>query len=680
MEKMRMESKDGAQLNVEKIATLFPNCVTEAKGVDGKLHKVINFDLLHQVLSSGTTEGNEAYEFTWVGKKSSIVEANKPIRMTLRPCIDKSVNWDSTENLYIEGDNLDVLKLLQESYMSKIKVIYIDPPYNTGSDAFIYPDNFVMDEDEYEDGIGLYDEFGNRLFKENPRSNPRFHSLWLSMMYSRLLLCRNLLADEGAIFIHIDEGELFNLKQIADEVFGASNFCNMISIKTKVAGVSGSYMGKSLQNNTEYILFYAKNSNKLLIDKMPKKRQELMDFIQSYSDEGKSWKYTSVLVSVGDREYVKTITAGNGDEIRIYTHSNYVIKSINQVAENEFGGDLKKAYYSYINQVFRTTNAQTSIRTRVIQESAEITSELISIDYIPTKGRNAGQVTTVYYKDRIRNMVAYLKEVVSVEKDGIYKLDNAGNLWDDINYNNLANEAGLTFPNGQKPVQLLSRLIDMIDCKDGIVLDFFSGSSTTAHATMQLNAEDFGKRKFIMIQLPEKCDEKSELFAQGYKTICDVGRERIRKAGEKIISSKPMFTQKLDIGFRVLKLDSSNMKDVYYAADEITQHSVLGMLSNIKEDRTSLDLLFGCLLEWGLPLSLPYTSEQIEGCTVHTYNDGDLIACFDENVPDSVIKTIARRQPLRAVFRDSSFADSPAKINVGEIFKLLAPDTRVKVI
>ncbi len=405
-----------------------------------------------------------------------------------------------------------------------------------------------------------------------------------------------------------------------------------------------------------------------------------MDFIQSYADEGKSWKYTSVLVSTGIREYVKTITAGNGDEIRIYSHKDYVIQSVNQVAEKEFGGDLKKAYYTYINNVFRTTNAQTSIRTRVMQESKDIPSELISIDYVPTKGKNAGQVTTVLYKDAIRNMVAYLKEVVSVEKDGIYKLDNAGNLWDDINYNNLANEAGMSFPNGQKPIQLLERLIEMIDCQDGIIMDFFSGSGSTAHAAMQLNADDSGHRKFIMVQLPEKCDEKSDFFKQGLKTICDVGKERIRKAGERIKSANPIFTQDLDTGFRVFKLDDSNMNDVYYSAGEYTQDLLAGMESNVKSDRTDLDLLFGCLLEWGLPLSMPYKSEKIEGYTVHTYNDGDLIACFDENIPDTVIKEIARRQPLRAVFRDSSFDGSPAKINVGEIFKMLASDTRVKVI
>lgn len=692
MDKLHMESPDMTAQNIDRIAALFPNCITEMldeerSTKEKKVYKkAVNFELLKQMLSPDVMDGAEAYEFTWVGKKAAIVETNKPIRKTLRPCLEGSKNWDTTENLYIEGDNLEVLKLLQESYLGKVKMIYIDPPYNTGKDRLIYPDNYVMDDDEYDDGIDLYDELGNRLFKENPRSNPRFHSLWASMMYTRLSLCRNLLADEGAVFIHIDEGELFNLKQLCDEVFGAGNFCNVISVKTKMAGVSGSYMGKSLQNNTEYILFYAKNSNNLLIDKMPKKRQELIDFIQSYADEGKSWKYTSVLVAAGSREYVKTITAGNGDEIRIYSHKNYKIQSIKQIAEKEFGGNIKEAYYSFIDKVFRTTNAQTSIRTKVIQASKDISSELISIDYVPTKGKNAGQVITVYYKDAIRNMVAYLKEVVSVEKDGIFKLDNAGNLWDDINYNNLANEAGLSFPNGQKPIQLLQRLIEMIDCKDGVVLDFFSGSATTAHAVMQLNAEDGGHRKFIMVQLPEKCDEASEAYKAGYKNICEIGKERIRRAGDKIKSENPKTAQELDIGFRVFKLDDTNMKDVYYSPKEYSQDMLAGLESNIKDDRTDLDLLFGCLVDWGLPLSLPYKSEQIDGCAVHTYNGGDLIACFDANIPESVVKEIAKRKPLRAVFRDSGFASSPEKINVFEIFKLYMPEDanditkRVKVI
>uniref|UniRef100_UPI002659F953 DNA methyltransferase n=1 Tax=uncultured Megasphaera sp. TaxID=165188 RepID=UPI002659F953 len=294
-------------------------------------------------------------------------------------------------------------------------------------------------------------------------------------------------------------------------------------------------------------------------------------------------------------------------------------------------------------------------------------------DYVPTKGKNAGQVTTVYYKDTIRNMIAFLKDVISVESDGIYKIDNAGNLWDDINYNNLANEAGLSFPDGQKPVGLLERIIEMIKCDDDIVLDFFSGSATTAHAVMQLNAEDGGHRKFIMVQLPEPCNEKSEAYKAGYKNICEIGKERIRRAGEKIKKEHPEAAEHLDVGFRVLKLADTNMKDVYYSPDAYNQKMVAKLESNIKDDRTDLDLLFGCLIDWGLTLDKSYKSEVIDGCTVHTYNDGDLIACFDDNIPESVVTEIAKRKPLRAVFRDSGFADSPSKINMFEIFKRYIP-------
>ncbi len=686
MDKMKMQSADITAQNIEKIGAIFPNCITEMldkenSTAENKVYKkAINFELLKQMLSKEVIESKEAYEFTWVGKKASIIEANKPIRKTLRPCKDESVNWDDTQNLYIEGDNLEVLKLLQESYLGKVKMIYIDPPYNTGSD-FIYNDDFKMSSDEYANKSGEVDEVGNRMFK-NTDSNGRFHSDWCSMIYPRLLLARNLLSDDGVIFISIDDNEQANLKKICDEVFGGENFCNLISVKTKVAGVSGSYMGKSLQNNTEYMLFYCKRTSNFLINKMPKKRQELMNFIQAYVDEGKSWKYTSVLVSTGERKYIKTIFAGNGDEIKIYSHSNYQFQSIKQIAENKFGGDLKKAYYANIDNVFRTTNAQTSIRTRVIEESVNISSELISIDYIPTKGKNADQITTIYYKDMARNMVTYLKEVVSIESDGIYKLDNAGNLWDDINYNNLANESGISFPNGQKPIQLLKRLVQMIDDGDGVILDFFSGSATTAHAVMAQNLEDGGNRKFIMVQLPEKTDKTSQAYKAGYKNICEIGKERIRRAGKKIFEENKdkEGIENLDIGFRVLKLDDTNMRDIYYSPSEYSQDLLFKLDSNVKSDRSDLDLLFGCLLEWGLLLSLPYTCENIEGCAIHNYNDGDLIACFDENISENAVIQIAKQRPLRAVFRDTSFANSPSKINIKEIFKLLSPNTRVKVI
>lgn len=679
MEKMRMASMDLTAQNIEKLETLFPNCITETVSENGRQKKAVNFDLLRQMLSDEIQEGEEAYEFTWVGKKAAIVEANQPIRKTLRPCPEQSEDWETTENLYIEGDNLEVLKLLQESYLGRIQMIYIDPPYNTGSDSFVYPDNYKIEQGEYQEAIGLYDEYGNKRFYENNIANPRFHSDWLSMMYARLLVARNLLACDGAIFVHIDEGELFNLEKILDEVFGASCFVNIISVKTKLAGVSGSYMGKSLQNNTEYILFYCKDPAQFQIHHLPKKRQELMDFIQSYADEGKSFKYTSVLKKVDEGRFVKTIPAGNGDEMKVYVHEAYEIVSIQKLADQEFEGDLKKAYYHYIDSIFRTTNAQTSIRARIMEETKELAADLISIVYVPAKGKYAGQFTRVYYKDAVRNMITMLKEVVAVEEDGIYKLDNAGNLWDDINYNNLANEAGLSFPNGQKPVQLLQRLIQLFDWKEGLFLDFFSGSATTAHAVMKCNLEDGGKRKFMMVQLSEPCAKNSVLYKAGYQNICEIGKERIRRASKRIKEAGAPAKQ-LDMGFRVFQLDSANMNDVYYAADAYSQDLLFQMESNIKADRTDLDLLFGCLLEWGLPLSVPYQSLPIGNCTIHICQNGELIACFDENIPEAVLKEVAKRRPRRAVFRDSGFINSTAKINAGELFKMLAPETRIKVL
>lgn len=423
MDKMRMESVDITDQNIEKIGALFPNVITEAKDENGKLTKAINFELLKQELSKEVIDGDEVYEFTWVGKKAAIVEANKPIRKTLRPCKEESVNWDTTENLYIEGDNLEVLKLLQESYLGKVKMIYIDPPYNTGND-FIYDDDFTQSQDEYNEDSGSVDENGDRMFK-NTDANGRFHSAWCSMMYERLLMARSLLSDDGIIMISIDENEFKTLGCICDQIFGERNFVECLVYDKKAAA------------------------------------------------------------------------------------------------------------------------------------------------------------------------------------------------------------------KGVPPVNMI-------------------------------------------VGVPEQCDSSTDAFKAGYQNICEIGKERIRRAAKKIHEEHP--DAKFDDGFRVLKVDESNMTDVYYSADSYDQNMLNQLESNIKPDRTDLDLLFGCLLEWGLPLSMPYVSEDIEGCTIHTYNDGDLIACFNNDIPESVIKEIAKRQPLRAVFRDSGFKGSPEKINVGETFKLLSPDTRVKII
>jgi adenine-specific DNA-methyltransferase len=627
------------------------------------------------MLSRDVVEGDEAYEFTWVGKKAAIVEANKPIRKTLRPCPEESVEWDTTENLYIEGDNIDVLKLLQESYLGQIRLIYIDPPYNTGSDRFVYPDSYVMGKDEYEDGIGLFDEDGNVLFKENNVNNPRFHSVWCSMLYSRLILSRNLLSDDGAIFISIDDNEVDSMLKVANDVFGEDNFINVITVKTKIGGVSGSSEGKSLKDATEFIGVYAKNKTRFQLNPVYL-RTKLFTRIKSYEIEGKSWKYTSVMSKLEDKVLIKE-DAERG--VKYYGYKTLETMSISAFAQSK-GITEEEVYNRYADRIFQTTNAQSSVRQTVMRETNGLDYPMIGLEYVPIKGKNEGKTIEVLYKGEQRRMMMFLSDAVEKVEDEYVYLDKVTTLWDDIQYNNLTKEGSIEFPNGKKPIKLLQRIIEMASDDDSIILDFFSGSASTAHAVMQTNAEKGSHRKFIMVQIPEETGDGSDFRKAGFSTICDIGKERIRRSSAQISDEFGIMSQELDMGFRVFKLDDGNMNDVYYSANEYSQNLLSMLESNVKADRTDLDLLFGCLLEWGLPLSLPYTSEQIEGCTVHTYNEGDLIACFDENIPNKVIKEIARRQPLRAVFRDSSFASSPSKINVGEIFKMLAPDTRVKII
>ena len=586
----------------------------------GKLKRAVNFDLLRQMLSDDVVEGDEAYEFTWVGKKAAIVEANKPIRKTLRPCPAESVNWDSTENLYIEGDNLEVLKLLQESYLGKVKMIYIDPPYNTGSDRFIYPDDYGMTQDEYDDASGIYDEDGNKIFKENLNSNPKYHSKWCSMIYQRLLLARSFLTDDGAIFISIDDKEQENLKKICDEVFGAANFISTViwqhSIQPK--GYLGTF---SIQHS--YVMIYCKDITKFKLGSLERTTEDNKAYSNPDNDPKGSWRSGDVRNALYRPNLIYDIVSPSGKIIK--PCENGWRWSKETVAEKIKTGEI----------VFSADE------TRIIRKI-----------YLSTLEGRAPE-TIWFGKD------------VGTTREGVSELKQ------------LFGQAPFDTP---KATKLLERCITLMDDNDMVVMDFFSGSATTADAIMRMNAKDGGHRTFIQIQFPEECDETSSAYKQGYATISEVGKERIRRAGKKIREDSPLTTQNLDTGFRVFKLDDSNMKDVFYAPADYDQDLLSMLESNIKEDRTDIDLLFGCLLEWGLPLSMPYTSEEISGCTVHTYNDGDLIACFDENIPDEVVKTIAKRRPLRAVFRDAGFENSPAKINVAEVFKLLAPDTRVKVI
>lgn len=668
MEKMKMETKNWTSENIEKIGELFPNVITEARGEDGQLKKAINFEALRQVLSEDLLEGDEAFEFTWVGKKVAMVEAGKPIRKTLRPCKEESKDWDTTENLYIEGDNLDVLKLLQESYLGKVKMIYIDPPYNTGKD-FIYNDRFDMDKEDYQEQTGLFDEDENKNFKPNPDSNPRFHSDWCSMMYPRLQLARNLLSDDGVIFISIDDNEQANIKKICDEVFGNENFiANFIWEKT-------AHFGRQKLNfysNSEHLIVFAKNLNissglnELLVESINNELEDAPLYNASNPLNILTFPEKSVKFNIADGFYSESTDEKFSllDKVHVKNGKN----------ENKFRVQMRSRWSP----------------KKVLEEFENgchywVKTSKFSVRVVYNQGRESRSAPKqLIFTNKNNPMCAYHRFGTKVGTN-----DEASS-----EVNDLLEASVFSYP---KPVSYIKYLCSMLwdsskeeFLSNFIVLDFFSGSATTAHAVMQLNAEDGGKRKFIMVQLPEVTAPDSEAYKAGYKNICEIGKERIRRAGEKIKAEIESNTAQLklgeepthvpDIGFRVLKLDESNMKDVYYIPGAYSQTILESLESNIKADRSDLDLLFGCLLEWGLPLSMPYTSEQIEGFAVHTYNEGDLIACFDAKISEKAIKEIAKRQPLRVVFRDSSFASSPEKINVEEIFKLLAPNTSVRVL
>ena len=630
---MKFETADMTEKNIDKIAALFPNCVTEMRDESGKLKRGINFEVLKQMLSPDVVDGDECYEFTWVGKKASIVEANKPIRKTLRPCIEESKDWDTTENLYIEGDNLEVLKLLQESYMGKVKMIYIDPPYNTGSDKLIYPDNHTMDKEDYEEGIGLKDEEGNKLFAENPTSNPRFHSDWCGMIYQRLILAREFLADDGVIFISIDDNEQANLRKICDEIYGASNFVAEFVWKCRN---SLQHDEPLVSKQTERIVFYVKRKS-LWKDESGyrlnriRKPFDATEYKNPDNDPRGPWLSSGKTRNDGRPSY--TVISPMGVAFtRPWVPSPAEFEKWDREGLIWWGKDGKS-----------------------IPRKKSFLKDF--------KGNAISDILIDEYTDEVINE----NKLKRTKRWEIGTTESGTKGVKDI-------FEGSTYFDYPKPLTLIKYFARIATSHDSIILDFFSGSATTAHAVMQLNAEDGGHRKFIMVQLPEKCDEKSEAYKAGYKNICEIGKERIRRAGEKIKAEGGLTAQNLDVGFRVLKLADSNMKDVYYAADEYTQSSLMDMISNIKDDRTDLDLLFGCLIDWGVPLSMPYKSEQLDGCTVHVYNDGDLVACFDENIPESVVRKIAERKPLRTVFRDSGFADSPAKINMYEIFKIYMPE------
>ena len=622
MDKLKMHSLNKVDDNIKKIGALFPNCVTERKNADGEVEYAIDFDMLKQELSSVVVEGKEErYQFTWPDKKKSILAANAPISDTLRPCREESVDFDNTQNLYIEGDNLAVLKLLQETYLGKIKMIYIDPPYNTGND-FVYNDDFAESAEEYLAHSGQFDEEGNRLVA-NTESNGRFHTDWLNMIYPRLKLAKDLLAEDGVIFISIDDNEKDNMKKICDEILGESNFFSCVSWHRNYASANDS---KTFSNVIDYVLIYQKSS---LFVRNLLPRTEKQNALYKYdSNDGKGrWRSDNLSVRTYSASYDYPITNPNTG-----------------VVYNPPSGR------SWI------TNKETM--QRWIQENRV---------FFGQKGDGAPQ----------------LKRYLSEVQDGVVPTTYWS--YDDCGHNDEARkEVKELFEkppfDSPKPTRLLKQIIRIATNKDDLILDFFSGSATTADAMMQYNAEDGGTRKFILVQLPEETDVKSEAYKAGYKTICDIGKERIRRAGTKIKEENGMMAQNLDTGFRVLKLDSSNMKDVYYNPDEY-EMNLLDMLSdNIKEDRTPEDLLFQVMLDLGVLLSSKIEETTIAGKRVFNVADGFLIACFDELVTEETITAIAKQKPYYFVMRDSSMASDSVATNFEQIFATYSPDTERKVL
>lgn len=619
-----MQTPNMADEKLKKLIEIFPNIVTETIDEDGNVVRAIDKDILEQEISSKVVEGREErYQFTWPDKKQSILAANAPISKTLRPCRDESKNFDTTENLYIEGDNLEVLKLLQETYLGKIKMIYIDPPYNTGND-FVYNDDFKQTTEEYLEDSGQFDEEGNRLEK-NLESNGRFHTDWLNMIYPRLKLARNLLSDDGVIFISIDDNEQSNLKKVCDEVFGETNYIGNIHWESKTKSQNTKTAYNKLQPKCENILLYKKlTKNRFNLIKKDEKNYYLSDDNGIY------------------REHVLELMNANG--IRGRDTMVYDISDGNSAVSPPTGKQWKlgKDQIEIYNKRgdLRIEDGKVILNLRPIDERTEIT--------IPFWG----------FFDKSIGTTESAKTCLKKEFD-----------------NNAVFET-------VKPIDLIKRLVFHASEKDSYILDFFSGSATTAEAVMQLNAEDGGNRKFIMVQLPEQTDEKSEAYKAGYKNICEIGKERIRRAGEKILeeNKEKENIDKLDVGFRVLKTDSSNMKDVYYTPENTEQSFLDSLEDNIKEDRTQEDLLFQVMLDLGVPLSSTIEVEQIEDAKVFKVEDRFLVACFDGSISDEVVKQIADMKPFYAVFRDMSMKNDSVAVNFEQIFESVSPETIRKVL
>lgn len=656
MDKLKMHSLDVIGSNIEKIQQLFPNCVTERLGKDGKPELAIDFEKLQAELSNEIIgEGEERYQFTWPDKRAANRLANTPTTMTLRPCREESVDFDHTQNLYIEGDNLDVLKALRETYLGKVKMIYIDPPYNTGND-FVYNDDFAQSRDEFEETSGLFDEEGNQTIdpmQRNTESNGRFHTDWLNMIYPRLKVARDLLSDDGVIFISIDDNEDYNLRKICNEIFGTINYINTFAWINNLTGRQIS--GKGAAKTWEPILAYAKNSTALSTFNVDISfaKTNMPDAYKGFKKDLREDKHGPF--AIGDTLY------NHNRKFNEETRPNLVFSIFyNPLTEEIKSGNIGTFYEGFI-EILPHSNGDGVHKYHAWRWSRnKVDNESFNLIVLPTS-KGGYEIYT-----RIREFnTTTLKDVISNISNGDSELQK---LFSDHKY--------FDYP---KSVGLLKTLLGFSD-KDVIILDFFSGSATTAHAVMQLNAEDGGNRKFIMVQLPEKTDPKSEAYKAGYKNICEIGKERIRRAGQKIKEENKdkEGIEKLDTGFRVLKLDSSNMEEVYYTPQEFTQQSLFS--ENVKADRTGEDLLFQVMLDLGIELSAKIETRQIASKTVHLVDDNYLVACFDRDVTEAAIKEIAQLHPVYFVMRDASAANDNVIDNFEQIFRHYSPDTNCRII
>ncbi|MCX8993359.1 site-specific DNA-methyltransferase [Citrobacter portucalensis] len=659
MEKLKMHSPNLTQDNIVHIRDLFPGCVTEAKGKDGSVKLAVDFDQLRQELAESIVEGpQERYHLNWPGKREALLAANAPIAKTLRPCREESVDFDDTKNIFIEGDNLDALKLLQENYLGKVKMIYIDPPYNTGND-FIYEDDFSESAEDFLRRSNQKDAEGNKLVA-NPASNGRFHSDWLSMIYSRLRLARTLLREDGVIFASIDDCESQNIRKVLDEIFGESNFVAQLVWEKKK---KGAFLSGSSTNVKEYVVAYAKNlaSFKGLVGEIAR-GEETYPVIKTTNSRGvrvikkgipSKYREKNHRVAAGSR-----ISSGNMEMILLsdlVISDGVLVEDVKVESNWIYSQELLNKYAEdkslYVTQDLYFRRVVTEPREKMLK------------DLLPMKGDQSTGFEFVYSDD-------LFSDGWGTNEDGFDELHAI-----------FGAQSLMSFP---KPSKLLAKLT-LSACRsdpDCIVLDFFAGSATTAHGVMTLNSQDGGNRKFILVQLPETCDESTEAFKAGYKTIADISKERIRRVGTKLLEGKCHQDWKKDIGFRTLKIDTSNMADVYYAPDALHEANLDLFVDNIKPDRTPEDLLFQVMLDWGVDLALPIAKQSIQGKDVFFVDGNVLAACFDASgsIDEAFVKELTKHQPLRVVFRDAGFKNSAAKINVEQIFKLMSPVTEVKCI